>query len=230
MHIHVVPILNDNYAYIIQSDTEVAVVDPGEAAPIIDFLNDHGLHPDWIINTHKHGDHINGNVQLMDAFDCKLAAPAECEGNKDYVLEDGDLFPVGNLGFQISLTKGHTGGHIVLYEPHHNILFSGDTLFAMGCGRLFEGESHDMFQAMKYIKSLPAQTKIYCGHEYTRANADFARHILPDNAEISRRHKEVQSVDCTMPTTVAQELKTNPFLIARDVSEFAKYRQAKDNF
>lgn len=210
MQVHIVPVLNDNYAYIVQSDTEVAVIDPGDSAPVIDFLHAQGLHPDWIINTHKHHDHVGGNLDLINAFGCQIAAPSEYSGHKDFVLKDGDVFPVGNLAFQIHLTKGHTAGHIILFEPSHKILFSGDTLFAMGCGRLFEGEPYEMFQAMKLIKSLPNDTIIYCGHEYTRANAEFARHLMPDNKNIAERYDAIRKQTCTMPTLLAQELKNKP--------------------
>lgn len=230
MQVHIIPILKDNYAYVVQSATKVAVIDPGEAAPIIDFLNEQGLHPDWIINTHKHADHVGGNQELINAFGCELAAPIECEGKIDVVLKDGNVFTMGNLDFSIMLTKGHTAEHIILFEPNHKILFSGDTLFAMGCGRLFEGDAGDMFMAMKKIKGLPEDTKIYCGHEYTRSNAEFAYSIKPGNRDIARRREQIQDEICTIPTILAQELKTNLFLIAETVSEFAEYRKAKDEF
>lgn len=230
MQVHIVPILKDNYAYIIQTDTDVAIVDPGDAAPVLAYLDEHGLHPNWIINTHRHGDHVDGNVHLKDAFDCKLAAPAECDGDIDTVLSDGDVFSFGNLEFQIIQTKGHTAGHIVLFEPTRKILFSGDTLFVMGCGRVFEGTPDDMFISLKKIKELPPETKIYCGHEYTAANANFAVHILPDNEDVAQARREMLGQKCTVPTLLSRELKTNPFLLANSVSEFAKYRAAKDRF
>ena len=230
MEIHIVPILKDNYAYVIQTDTEVAIVDPGEAKPVVEFLTKQQLQPNWIINTHKHWDHVNGNLELMEAYDCNLAAPAECEGHIDVVLRDGAVFALGDLVFQIILTKGHTAGHIILFEPNEKIMFSGDTLFAMGCGRLFEGSPSDMFVAMEKIKSLPVDTKIFAGHEYTLSNAKFAKHLLPDNHYIAKRYEVVKQAKCTMPTTLEQELKTNPYLLADSVQQFAKYRAAKDKF
>lgn len=230
MEVHIVPILNDNYAYIVQTDNAVAVIDPGEARPIMDYLTEHLFEVDWIINTHKHGDHTSGNVELKDAYDCKLAAPRECDGHIDFTLEDGAVFPLGNLEFRVLLTKGHTAGHVVLFEPNRKILFSGDTLFVMGCGRVFEGSADDMFTSMQRIKSLSLETKIYCGHEYTKANAAFARHILPDNPDIQKRAEDLANFDCTVPTTLAEELKTNPFLLADSPEQFAEYRKAKDRF
>ena len=229
MKVHIVPILKDNYAYVVQSDTEVAVIDAGEAKPIVNFLTKNQLRPEWIISTHKHGDHTDGNIELMEAYNCRLAAPAEC-GESDFILKDGDIFPVGNLQFNIIETKGHTAGHIMLFEPNHKILFSGDTLFAMGCGRLFEGEAGDMFKAMEKIKTLPKDTKIYTGHEYTADNARFATAFMRDNGAIAERSKYISGQSCTMPTVLEDELKTNPFLLAETKEQFADYRKAKDNF
>lgn len=230
MKIHVIAILKDNYAYVVQTDNAVAVIDPGEAKPIADFLTKHEMTPNWIINTHRHGDHVAGNEELMAAYDCQLAAPPECSGDIDVILNDGDVFSLGDLQFQIMLTKGHTAGHIVLFEPNHKILFSGDTLFVMGCGSVFEGSMDEMFQSMQVIKSLSPEIKIYCGHEYTRANAAFACHILPENSDIQIRKQEFENKACTVPTTLAEELKTNPYLLAETVDEFAKYRKSKDDF
>ena len=229
MHIYIVPILKDNYAYVIESAGQVAVIDPGEAKPIVDFLTDHAMAPDWIINTHKHGDHTAGNIELLDAYGCKLAAPAEC-GAADLILADGGVLDIGEVTLQCFHTPGHTAGHVILYEPNDKVLFSGDTLFAMGCGRVFEGTMAEMFVSMQIIKSLPPETRIYCGHEYTLASAEFAAHILPDNVDIQQRLEQVRGQACTIPTTLDQELKTNPFLIAETVEEFAEYRKAKDRF
>ena len=230
MEIFTVPILNDNYAYVIQTLDRVAVIDPGEAKPIVKFMKHHGFDLNWIINTHHHGDHTGGNLELQEAFpDCKVAAPAEC-GTTDCLLKDGEKFTFGDITLEVIETVGHTKGHVILFEPNHKILFSGDTLFAMGCGRLFEGNAEDMFEAMKKIKSLPGDTKIYCGHEYTASNAKFVSHLMPDNDAIQQRMKTVMHQPCTMPTLLDQELKTNPFLMASTVEEFAQYRNAKDNF
>jgi hydroxyacylglutathione hydrolase len=229
MDVSIIPILDDNYAYIIRSGSQVGVIDPGEAKPVIDYLQSNDLQLHWVMNTHRHGDHINGNKELLDMYDARLAAPTEC-GESDFVLEDGELFPFGDVAFQIFLTKGHTAGHIVLYDPTYRILFAGDTLFAMGCGRVFEGTMGDMFQSMQIIKQFPPETAIYCGHEYTKSNAIFARHILPDNEQIKSRLETIQNMDCTMPTLFAEELVTNPYLLAKNLDEFMAFRTAKDNF
>jgi len=229
MDVSIVPILDDNYAYVIQSGGLVGVIDPGEAKPIIDYLNDRDLTLDWVINTHKHGDHIDGNAQLIEKYNAKLAAPAEC-GDADITLQDGVPFKFGDTSFDITLTVGHTSGHIILFDPMYRVLFSGDTLFSMGCGRLFEGSANDMFPAMQYIKSLPPETAIYCGHEYTASNAKFACSVMPNDKDVQARAVEIMGQQCTMPALLATELKTNPFLMAGNVDEFAQYRTAKDNF
>jgi hydroxyacylglutathione hydrolase len=230
MDVHIIPILDDNYAYIIQSGDMVGVVDPGEAQPIVDFLNGRGLGLDWVISTHHHGDHVDGNDDLIAKYDSKLAAPAECGGAPDVTLKHGEPFTFGDVTFDVYETSGHTKGHVVLFDPIYRILFSGDTLFAMGCGRLFEGSAEDMFKSMQIIKSLPPETAIYCGHEYTSTNAAFSSQILPDNIDIKTRAINIIGQPCTMPTTLATELVTNPFLIAKTVGEFTEFRIKRNNF
>ena len=229
MDVKIIPILDDNYAYIIQSGDEVGVVDPGESQHVIDYLDNNNLSLDWVINTHKHWDHVNGNEKLIEKYGAKLAAPPEC-GDADVVLHYEDAFAFGDTVFQIFHTPGHTAGHIILFNPTYRILFSGDTLFAMGCGRVFEGSMDDMYQSMQTVKSLPPETAIYCGHEYTKGNAKFAKHILPDNLAIFERSQKLEEEICTMPTTLAEELATNPFLLAKNLEEFTTYRQVKDSF
>ncbi len=229
MDVHIIPILNDNYAYVICDGGLVGVVDPGDAAPVIAFLEEKGWSLDWIINTHHHGDHVAGNGELMAKYQCRIAAPDECM-DKHLILRDGDIFNFGAIKFKIYHTPGHTKGHIVLFDPIYRILFSGDTLFAMGCGRLFEGTYADMFQSMQIIKKLPPETAIYCGHEYTADNAKFASHIMPDNDDIKQRAVDIIGQECTMPTLQAVEMITNPYLLADTVEESSKIRMAKDNF
>ncbi len=230
MDVKIISILDDNYAYIIQSGGMVGVIDPGESQPIIDYLTEHDLKLNWVINTHKHWDHVNGNEKLIKKYGAKLAAPRECDGDPDVVLEGGEPFKFGDITFDVILTVGHTMGHVVLFDPTYRILFSADTLFVMGCGRVFEGTMEDMYQSMCAIKKLPPETAIYGGHEYTPANIKFAKHILPNNLAIFERAQILENQKCTMPTLLAEELKTNPFLIANNVDEFTTYRTAKDNF
>ena len=229
MDVKIIPVLDDNYAYIIQSGGVTAVIDPGESLPIIQYLKDNDLNLDWVINTHKHWDHVNGNKKLLEKYGAKLAAPAECEG-AEMVLKDGEIFQCGDTKFEIILTRGHTSGHIILFDPTYRILFSGDTLFVMGCGRVFEGTMDDMYQSMQAIKKLPPETAIYCGHEYTAANIKFAKYIFPDNLSIFERAEILDGKSCTIPTTLASELMTNPFLMAETIDQFSDYRLKKDTF
>lgn len=230
LHITIIPILSNNYAYLIQSGDVVGIVDPGESKPIIDYLDDHKLRLDWVINTHHHDDHTGGNRALIDKYNARLAAPAECGDDIDVILKDNEKFDFGDSSFNIILAKGHTAGHIMLYDQQSKVLFSGDTLFAMGCGRVFEGTHNEMFAAMKKIKHLPLDTQIYCGHEYTLSNAQFASYLMPHNNLISDRIEKVKIQKCTVPTSLDIEMKTNPFLIADTIEDFIKYRVAKDKF
>jgi hydroxyacylglutathione hydrolase len=229
MKVHIIPILSDNYAYVIQSGEHVAVIDPGEAQPVIEFLEENNLPLHWIINTHKHVDHTAGNNELIHEYRAKVAAPAEC-GRAEKLLQPRTGFHFGEIDFEVIATPGHTAGHVVLFDPTYRILFAGDTLFAMGCGRVFEGTMEEMYDSMQKIKALPPETAIYCGHEYTAANIKFAKHVLPTNLMVYERASQLYDMDCTMPTTLADELVTNPFLIAKTLDEFTEYRRAKDNF
>ena len=229
MDVHIIPILTDNYAYIIQSGDQVGVIDPGQSQPVIDFLEENHLHLNWIINTHKHADHVAGNVDLIHHYHAKVAAPAEC-GRAEKLLQPRTGFRFGETDFEVIATPGHTAGHVCLYDPTYRILFAGDTLFAMGCGRVFEGTMEDMFDSLQKIKTLPPETAIYCGHEYTADNIRFAKQVMPHHLMVFERASQLYGMQCTMPTTLADELSTNPFLIAKDVDEFAQLRRAKDKF
>jgi len=239
LHIHMIPVLSDNYAYcLIDSDCgKSAIVDPGDAAPVIAFCEDHGIHPDYILNTHHHGDHTGGNADIRKRYHSKVAAPAaeiHKIGHVDIPLRDGDTFMLGTTAAQIIATPGHTAGHVVFYFPEDSVLFSGDTLFAMGCGRLFEGDANDMWAGLQKLNNLPDETRVYCGHEYTQSNAASAISVMPDNHAILKRHADVtvtrQSGKPTIPTTLGLERLTNPFLMATDAGAFATLRRKKDSF
>jgi len=229
MDIHILPILDDNYAFVLESGGKVGVIDPGEAAPFIKFLDERGLSLDWVINTHHHWDHTDGNDELIKKYNAKWAAPVEC-GAADEVLEEGKPFQFGDTELQIIHTCGHTKGHVVLYSADDKILFSGDTVFASGCGRLFEGDAADMFDAFQKIGQLPDDTVIYFGHEYTKSNCEFAVNALPHNQAVAERLGEVSKQSVTIPTRLDVEKKVNPYFIANDAAEFKKFRDAKDNF
>ena len=232
-----IPVLQDNYSYLIQSDNIVGVVDPGDAAPIIDFCENKKIKPDFIFNTHHHGDHTAGNTQLCKKYDAQLIAP-ENEKKRisdiDITVAEKTALRFGNENVEIIETAGHTSGHVCFYFPQSHILFSGDTLFVMGCGRLFEGTAQQMFDSFKKIKELPDDTLIYCGHEYTLDNARFAQANFPDNRAVTDRLERIiqkrKNEIPTIPTTIGKEKQTNPFMLAKTVEAFADLRTKKDNF
>lgn len=232
-----VPILEDNYAYIIKSKDSVAVIDPGDAAPVIAVLEEMDLKPSFIFNTHHHWDHVNGNKKIKEKYGLEIIGP-ESERNKipelDNGLKNADAFNFGDEVVGIIETRGHTLGHICFYFKNSKILFSGDTLFSLGCGRLFEGTAEDLFNAFKTLKALPDDTQIYCGHEYTLDNAKFCLNIAPDNQDLITRAEEIKNLrnkkQPTIPTALAQEKKTNVFLMAKNAEEFKELRKLKDNF
>lgn len=232
-----VPVLNDNYAYILTSGDQSAVIDPGEADPVISKLEELGLKPDYILNTHHHSDHIAGNKNIREKYGAQLIAPAsETSRIKDIDIpvSEKDTFTIGDEDVHIVETPGHTTGHICFWLPDSKILFSGDLLFSMGCGRAFEGSAEDLFHSISKIKPLPAETKIYCGHEYTLSNAEFSLTIEPENMTLQKRYKEVQELRDngipTIPTSLGLELEINPFLRAQNSQRFTKIRTLKDNF
>lgn len=229
MDIHILPILKDNYAFVIRSNGLTGVIDPGEAQPFIDFLDDKGWSLDWIINTHHHSDHTNGNANLITRYGAKVAAPKEC-GKADVTLKDGDQFQFGETVFAIIETPGHTMGHVCLYSARDKALFSGDTVFASGCGRLFEGTPSNMYTSFEKFSRLPDDTTIYFGHEYTKTNCKFASDLLSDNYAVQKRLEEVEGKSSTIPTTLAQEKMVNPFFLAKDEDEFARYRKVRDGY
>lgn len=219
--IHILPILKDNYVFILEgtSTKKAVVIDPGDGPSVNHFLESQKLQLSAIWNTHHHPDHTDGNTYLSQKYNC----PIYC-GEKDLQriplaqkgLREGDLLSFATLNWKIWETPGHTLGHIFYYNDDHNILFCGDTLFAMGCGRLFEGTPEQMHQVLSRIKTLPKETLIFCTHEYTMNNSQFAKHIEPNNPAITHRIsaelKKRQNNLPTVPFQLEEELKTNPFL------------------
>lgn len=237
MNITLVPILNENYSYILESGGEVAVVDPGEPAPIEYELEQQGLRPSFILNTHHHTDHIAGNKQLQKKYEAKIIAPA-LEQKRipdiDKGVSDGESFMLGNEKISIIGTPGHTKGHICFYAKESAALFCGDTLFSMGCGRLFEGTPEQMWESLQKIMALPDHTQIYCAHEYTQKNGEFCLAIEPDNANLIERMNEVKKLRAngqpTIPSSLGTEKKTNVFLRSGKAAAFAQLRRLRDSF
>ncbi len=245
--------LEDNYGYLVH-DPETgatATIDTPEVEPIERALRDKGWQLTHILNTHHHFDHAGGNLELKDRTGCTIVGPradaARIPGI-DVQVGDGDEYLLGKQKVTVFDTPGHTSGHIVYYFEESGVAFVGDTLFALGCGRLFEGTPEQMWTSMQKLLKLPDDTTVYCAHEYTQANADFAITVDPDNEALQSRAAEIAELRAankpTIPTSIGLERATNPFMRpdsaamratlgmpdASDVDVFAEVRARKDNF
>ena len=239
MKIEIIKCLQDNFTYlIIDKKTQIAcVVDPSEAAPIIKFLQNKKINLKYILNTHHHHDHVGGNIELKKKYNSCVVG---FKGDKDRIpeidilLEDNQIWKKDNFEAKIYHIPGHTTGHIAFHFFKEKKIFTGDTLFSLGCGRLFEGTYEQMFNSLKKIKQLPKDTEIYCGHEYTLQNSNFCQANDPENLKL--KEKIVRIKDHlkknlpTIPTILEDELECNIFLKAKDLKTFSKLRDLKDNF
>lgn len=237
LDVTLIPVLSDNYAYIIKSGDEAGIIDAGEADPVIQYLEENNLTPSVLFNTHHHPDHIGGNAEIKNKYGVRIIGPQKDEHrikDMDQGVSEGDALSFGNETVEVMETPAHTSGHICLWFPDSKVVFSGDTLFSMGCGRLFEGTAQQMFDAMQRLKALPPETKVYCGHEYTQDNGNFCLSIEPNNSDLITRMQKVEMLRSenrpTIPSTIDQEIKTNVFMRAETAEELAKYREAKDSF
>jgi len=238
MEIIAVPVLTDNYVWLIHDPTsgQTAAVDPSVAEPVLDAVAATGWRLSHVLNTHWHQDHTGGNAAIQAATGCSITAPAEAErvSKVDHIVAEGDRVRVGNAEAVVWEIPAHTAGHIAYYFEEEGMIFVGDTMFAMGCGRLFEGTAEQMYANLQRIAALPSDVRIYCGHEYTLANARFAAHSDPGNSEVAARLKRVEQLrlenKITLPTTVAEERATNPFVRASDAQTLARLRSEKDSF
>jgi len=234
-----IPALSDNYIWLLHEPVsgETVVVDPAEAAPVLDAARARGWAITQIWNTHWHPDHIGGNAAIKAATGARVSAPA-AEAAKidslDVPLAEGDEVRLGAVRGTVLEVPAHTAGHIAIHLPDEQMIFVGDTLFAMGCGRLFEGTAAQMYRNMQRLAALPAETRAYCAHEYTQSNGRYALVAEPGNAAIRARMDEVIALrergEATIPTTIAAELATNPFMRATSVEQLAERRAAKDAF
>ncbi|KAK4566606.1 hypothetical protein RGQ29_002750 [Quercus rubra] len=254
LQIELVPCLSDNYAYLLHDvDTgTVGVVDPSEALPVIDALKRKNRNLTYILNTHHHYDHTGGNEELKERYGAKVIGSAidrDRIPGIDIILNDGDKWMFAGHEVVVMETPGHTRGHISFYFPGSGVIFTGDTLFSLSCGKLFEGTPEQMLSSLKKITALPDDTNIYCGHEYTLSNSKFALSIEPKNEALKSYASHVAHLRskglATIPTTLKMEKSCNPFLrtssvdirrslniadTADDAEALGIIRQAKDNF
>lgn len=239
LEIIAVPAFADNYLWLVHDadSRETAVVDPGDPAPVLAEAERRGWRITTILNTHWHPDHTGGNLAIKERTGATIIGPKGENGRVpglDRALKEGDRIRLGAHEAEVWEVPGHTIGHIAYIFRPDEVAFVGDTLFAMGCGRLFEGSPEQMHHSLSRLASLPDDMKLYCAHEYTLANARFAAQAFPDSPAIAERLDDVTKAReagvPTVPTTVAEERATNPFLLARDVEHFADLRAEKDNF
>ncbi len=239
MKIKIIPCLKDNYSYLIIDDKKnnACVVDPSESDPIIKYLDQNKINLKFILNTHHHYDHVGGNKKLKKKYNAKVIGYTN--DNKripeiDILVNDGETWKYENFESKILHIPGHTSGHICFYFFKDKIVFTGDTLFSLGCGRIFEGTYLEMFNSLNKLKKLPLETKIFCGHEYTLQNSKFCSKYDPDNKSLKKKildiKKKIKENLPTIPSTIKQELECNIFLRSNNIETFSKLRDLKDNF
>ncbi len=239
MRIEIIPCLQDNYSYLIidESNNSACVIDPSEAYPIITFVENNDIKLKYILNTHHHFDHIGGNKELKRKFGSTIIGFKEDSHRIpeiDILLEDNQIWKAQNFIAKIIHVPGHTSGHICFHFFNEKLVFTGDTLFSLGCGKIFEGTSKQMFDSLNKIKSLPEQTKVYCGHEYTLNNSKFCAKYDTENLNLKKKieniNKKITNGLPTVPSTIKEELDCNIFLRTKDLKSFSKLRDLKDNF
>ena len=238
MKVEIIKCLQDNYSYLIidESNQDACVIDPSEANPIIDFIENKKINLKYILNTHHHYDHIGGNLKLKKKYNSKVVGFKNDKSRIpgiDILLEDNQVWRANNFEAKIYHVPGHTSGHIAFHFFKENKIFTGDTLFSLGCGRIFEGTYQQMFNSLTKIKKLPKHTKIYCGHEYTLQNSNFCLSNDPKNLKLKDKiieiKKKLNDNLPTIPSILADELECNIFLRAKDLESFSKLRVLKDN-
>ncbi len=253
LEIQQIPVLRDNYIYLIHlpDSGHTVAVDPAEAPPVMAALARSGWSLTHIFNTHHHADHVGGNLELKQSTGCEIVG-ADQDAPRipglDRRVNDGECFRLGNLEVRVMAVCGHTTGHVAYWLPEASTLFVGDTLFSLGCGRLFEGTADQMWASLERIRALPPDTRIYCAHEYTEANARFAITVEPDNRDLQQRLEEIRSLRQrglpTVPSLLSGERACNPFLRpespairavlglmqADNVTVFSTLRRMKDVF
>tara|TARA_Y100000992_G_C21213793_1_gene466820 strand:+ start:149 stop:868 length:720 start_codon:yes stop_codon:yes gene_type:complete len=239
MRIEIIPCLQDNYSYLIidENNNSACVIDPSEARPIIDFVKNNDIKLKYILNTHHHFDHIGGNKELKKKFGSTILGFKEDSHRIpeiDILLEDNQIWKAQNFIAKIIHIPGHTSGHICFYFFNEKLVFTGDTLFSLGCGKIFEGTYKQMYESLNKIKSLPKETKVYCGHEYTLNNSKFCLKYDSKNLNLKKKvdniNQKIKNGLPTIPSTIKAELDCNIFLRTKDLESFSKLRDLKDNF
>jgi len=235
MRVLSIPCLSDNYAYLVIDGNSAAVVDPSEHAPVLDALAREGVTPTAIWLTHHHWDHVGGVEGLVAAHPSLEVVAHESDHARIPKLTrrvtEGDVVTLGSLKAKIIHNPGHTLGAISYWIEEPNgagAVFTGDTLFGAGCGRVFEGTPDMMYASLTKLAALPPATRVYFGHEYTASNLRFAAHAVPGNEQIAARAAKLTTP--STPSTIGDERATNPFVLAKDAAEFAARRAAKDTF
>ena len=239
MKIQIIPCLQDNYSYLVIDEVNkiACVIDPSEADPIIRYLDNNKIELKFILNTHHHYDHVGGNQNLKKKYGASIVG---YKGDKeripgiDILVNDQEIWKYGNFEAKVLHVPGHTLGHICFYFFKEESIFTGDTLFSLGCGRIFEGTHSQMFDSLIKLKELPKNTKVFCGHEYTKQNSKFciAHDKNNDNLKAKIRNIELKLKNGlpTIPSTIKDELECNIFLRSNNVESFSKLRDLKDNF
>ena len=239
MKIQIISCLQDNYSYLIvdEENNTACVIDPSEADPIIEYLEKNKIKLKFILNTHHHYDHVGGNQRLKEKYGASVVGYKGDQGRIpqiDILVDDQETWINENFEAKIIYIPGHTLGHICFYFYKEESVFTGDTLFSLGCGRIFEGTYSQMFDSLMKLKELPQNTKVYCGHEYTKKNSDFCLTHDANNEKLKTKinfiDEKLKSGLPTIPSTIKDELECNIFLRSNDVETFSKLRDLKDNF
>jgi len=239
MKIQIIPCLHDNYSYLVidEKNNIACAIDPSEAKPIIKYLEKKNINLKYILNTHHHYDHVGGNQELKKKYNARVIG---YRGDKDRIpeidtlVDDQEIWKQESFEAKIIHIPGHTLGHVCFYFFNEEAAFTGDTLFSLGCGKIFEGSYEQMFNSLMKIKALPLKTKIYCGHEYTKQNAKFCITHDKNNENLKNKikiiDKKLENNLPTIPSTIREELDCNIFLRSNKVKTFSKLRDLKDNF
>lgn len=240
---------NDNYIYVIRQDSDITVIDPSSDQPVLQYLNDNNLNLSTILLTHHHFDHTGGVAELKQKRGCRVVGPDDTRlHDVDIRVHEGDVKDISLRNVKVIFTPGHTKTHVAYHLPELKALFTGDTLFVSGCGRLFEGNAKEMWNSLQKLVALGDDTQVYCGHEYTEYNLRFAATVDPENRSVKEKLASVKNTLATggysVPSTIAEEKKYNPFLraddpsikkhlqmeSASDVEVFAELRRRKDEY